>query len=104
MLSTNELLMPCAKTATKTTTPRPIISAEAVAAVRPGFLTLLSRARRPLTGAIFCTGQRPDEVLAHHRDGDEHEYRAYGDSAQPRRRVAGAVHAGHDPERAEYCH
>ena len=56
-LSMNELLMPCAKTATKTTTPRPIISAEAVAAVRPGFLTLLSRARRPLTGAIFCRGQ-----------------------------------------------
>ena len=56
-LSMNELLSPCAKTATKTTTPRPIMSAEAVAAVRPGLRTVLSRARRPLTGASFCSGQ-----------------------------------------------
>src|SRR5665647_2315192 len=32
-LSMNELLSPCAKTATKATTPSPIMSAEAVAAV-----------------------------------------------------------------------
>ena len=56
-LSTNELLSPCANTATKTTTPSPIMSAEAVAAVRPGLRTLLSRASRPLTGASFCSGQ-----------------------------------------------
>ncbi len=33
------------------------MSAEAVAAVRPGLRTVLSRARRPLTGASFCSGQ-----------------------------------------------
>ena len=56
MPSTNELLSPCANTATKTTTPSPIIRADAVAAVRPGLRMLLSRARRPLTGESFCSG------------------------------------------------
>ena len=56
-LSTNELFNPWANTATNTTTPRPIIRAEAVAAVRAGLRPLLSRASRPLTGESFWSGQ-----------------------------------------------
>ena len=45
--SSNDLKMPALKIATKVTSARPIISAEAVEAVRDGFRVALSRARIP---------------------------------------------------------
>jgi len=60
-LSTNEVFRPWAKTATKTTSARPIIRAEAVAAVRRGSRAAFSRAIRPLVGASACSG-RPMSV------------------------------------------
>ena len=53
----NEPFIAWANTATKTTMARPIMSAAAVAAVRLGLRPALSRARRPLVGASFSSGQ-----------------------------------------------
>ena len=52
-----EALMPAANTVTNTTTARPIISAPAVTAVRPGLRTAFSRARRPVMPLSFSSGQ-----------------------------------------------
>ena len=49
-------LSPCAKTLTKTTSPRPIISAAAVRAVRAGFRIAFSRASRPVVPASLSSG------------------------------------------------
>ena len=49
--------MPAANTVTKTTTARPIISAAAVTAVRPGLRTAFSRARRPVMPRSRSSGQ-----------------------------------------------
>ena len=49
--------MPAAKTATKTTSPRPTISADAVVAVRPGLRIAFSRARRPGVSNARSRGQ-----------------------------------------------
>ncbi len=54
---TNEVLNPCAKTATNTTTPKPIMRAAAVAAVRAGLRVAFSRASRPLLPAKRAAGQ-----------------------------------------------
>ncbi len=53
----NEPFIACANTARNTTRARPIMSAAAVAAVRLGLRPALSRARRPLVGASFSSGQ-----------------------------------------------
>ena len=61
------------------------MSADAVSGRAPGLRRLLSRARRPLTGATFCSGHPshagdgPDEVPADDRHGHEHEHGAERD-------------------------
>ena len=57
-----EALIPAANTVTKTTTARPIISAAAVTAVRPGLRTAFSRARRPVMPRSFSSGQPATEA------------------------------------------
>jgi hypothetical protein len=57
-----EALMPAANTVTKTTTARPIMSAPAVTAVRPGLRTAFSRARRPVIPLSFSSGQPDSEA------------------------------------------
>ena len=51
-----ELLMPAAKTVTKATTARPIISAAAVTAVLAGLRWVFSRARRPVSFRATSSG------------------------------------------------
>ena len=51
-----ELLIPSAKTATNVTSARPIISAAAVTAVRPGLRWVFSRARRPVSPRARSSG------------------------------------------------
>ena len=51
------VFMPAAKTATKTTSPRPTMSADAVVAVRPGLRIAFSRASRPGVSNARSSGQ-----------------------------------------------
>ena len=55
-----DALMPAANTVTNTTTARPIISAPAVTAVRPGLRTAFSRARRPVRPRSRSSGHPHD--------------------------------------------
>ena len=85
---------PLPKTATKETSVRPIISAAAVEAVRPGFRTAFSCASRPAappsraTGQADDVGERADEARCDHREPDEDAERAAADPERP--------HAGRD--------
>ena len=54
--------MPAANTVTNTTTARPIISAAAVVAVRPGLRTVFSRASRPVRPRRRSSGQPVTEA------------------------------------------
>ena len=56
MAPVNDSLSPAAKIATKVTSPTPIISAAAVAAVRAGLRVALARARRPVVPAAASMG------------------------------------------------
>jgi hypothetical protein len=56
-----ELLIPAAKTVTKATTARPIISAAAVTAVRAGLRCVFSRASRPVRRAAAPAASRQSE-------------------------------------------
>ncbi len=62
-----DALRPLAKTATKTTTPSPIMSAAEVTAVRPGLRTVFSTASRPEAGARRCIGQPSTRALGRTR-------------------------------------
>ena len=79
-----ELFSPAAKTVTKATRARPIISAAAVTAVRLGLRCAFSRARRPVSRRSALQrpagdrGQRRHQARAEERDGD--------DDRRPRRR------------------
>ena len=81
-----------AKTATNVTSARPIISAAAVAAVRPGFRVAFSRASRPAAPPMRAAGgadevrERPHEPRREHRDADEEPEHAGDDPDDPRRR------------------
>ena len=57
-----DFVMPAANTVTKTTTARPIISAAAVVAVRPGLRTAFSRASRPVRPRRRSSGQPASEA------------------------------------------
>ncbi len=57
-----EALIPAANVVTNTTTARPIISAPAVTAVRPGLRTVFSRASRPVRPRSFSSGQPQSEA------------------------------------------
>ena len=76
-----DALMPAANTVTKTTTARPIISAPAVTAVRPGLRTVFSRASRPVRPRSLSSGQPTDggerahEPRAEHRDAEQRGHR-----------------------------
>ena len=64
-----ELLIPAAKTVTKATTARPIISAAAVTAVRAGLRCVFSRARRPMRRRISSSGRPASEASGRTRRG-----------------------------------
>ena len=89
--SMNDALRPWAKTATKTTRPRPIISAAAVFAVRAGLRPAFSRASRPrrpaepLERPADDPRQRAHDVARDHGDGDEEQHRAEAHLEQARR-------------------
>ena len=69
--------------ATNETSARPIISAAAVEAVRPGLRTAFSRARRPGTPRKRSTGRPTSEAIgrtslrAEQRHADEHRARSH---------------------------
>ena len=105
-----EVLSPAAKTATKTTSARPTISAADVVAVRrrvahrvlarqPAGLVEGER-QRPADRA----GDRPHDVAGDERDADEQQHRAAGQSAEAGGGGPGAEHAlqqGEQPEQAD---
>ena len=74
--------MPAASTATSVTSARPIISADAVDAVRCGLRRALSRASEPAAPPIFVAGQpssareRLHDAHGEHRDAEEDQQRA----------------------------
>ena len=74
-----ESLRPAAKTATKTTSASPTMSAAAVTAVRAGLRVALSRASSPgrvseaLKWPADDSGERAHDVARAQRDADEHE-------------------------------
>ena len=86
---------PSAKIVTNAMRARPIISAAAVTAVRPGLRVAFSLASTP--GVPLRSAERPadhaddrrDEVAAQHRDGDEQS-----EAAEPDERQAGVVLPG----------
>ena len=87
--------MPAASTATSVTSARPIISADAVEAVRCGLRRAFSRAsdsgdaaelRR---GPAERGGERPDEPLREQRDAEEDHQRAEAHPDEQRRRARG---------------
>ena len=88
-----ELFSPAAKTVTKVTTIRPIISAAAVTAVRLGLRWAFSRERRPSSRRSRSSGQPAirrqgrHQVRAEERDGEDDDDGAAADQA---RRGAGA--------------
>ena len=59
--------------ATKVTSARPIISAAAVDAVRPGWRTAFSRARRPAAPPRLRAGSRPARRAAARAGGDQRD-------------------------------
>ncbi len=72
---------PAAKIDAKVTSATPTISAAAVTAVRPGWRTLFSRARRPVMPQALerradDAGDRPDQLRAQQRDAEERRRRA----------------------------
>ena len=79
---------PAASTDTSVTSASPIISADAVEAVRAGLRIALPRASLPAVPPIFVAGQpstareRRHERLGEHRDADEQAGRAEADRQQ----------------------
>ena len=88
-----DAFIPFTNVATNATRATPIISAAAVAAVRPGLRTELRRASAPGGAADPPRRQpddgreRPDELRRDHRDPDEQQDHAAGDRQEPLRRV-----------------
>ena len=88
-----DAFIPFTNVATNATSATPIISAAAVAAVRPGLRTELRRASAPGGAADPPRrqpddgGERPDELRRDHRDPDEQQEHAAGDRQEPLRRV-----------------
>ena len=93
--------MPAAKTVTNVTSARPIISAAAVVAVRPGLRTAFSRASRPVSLRTRSSseaddrGQRRDEARRQQRGAEEEQH---GAEAEQRRRVAGRLDAAEEAD------
>ena len=97
MAPVNESLRPAAKTATKATSPTPIMRAAAVAAVRAVLRVALARARCPVVarqrsiGAPMHAGERPHDEACEPADPEEHQQRAEAEHLQ---RLGGAEPAG----------
>ena len=98
-----ELFSPAAKTVTKVTRARPIISAAAVTAVRLGLRWVFSRARRPVSlrrrssGAPAIAASGAHQARAEQRDGEDDRDRAA--AHQPGRRAGAAP-----PKQADQDH
>ena len=103
----NEVFRPAAKTATKTTSPMPTMSAAAVIAVRAGLRVAFSRASSPVVCPRRSSGQPtsaasgPHGVAGGHRDHDEHEQRAATHRREPAGGRAAAEQAVHEQRDAE---
>ena len=98
-----ELLRPAAKTVTKATRARPIISAAAVIAVRPGLRCAFSRARRPVRRRRRSSGQPAIAASGGTRRGLKSETPSTIDDRADAHQAGGGVAVG-AAEEAEQQH